>query len=225
MNKIVKKEWWLLVCAIFYFSCVSFIYLGKKCNNKLWMTFGVIYLVLLGGLFGLDDQFRDAGWFKSVLAVYWLCGICHTYFTLDSYWKIKKEIDQNNDKTNLLSNEISYNNQIKEHFEGRTLQETVPSANTEIEPDKKFLAGAKVIDINSCKESDLVSLPGVSIVLAKRALNYRKEHDGFSSVEEFYDIMQLKPHFVAQIQGLVECKPIDNHVSPKDNSTGRKLDL
>ena len=222
MNKTVKKEWWLLICAIFYLSCVPFIYLGKKCNNKLWMAFGLIYLVLLGGLFGLDDQFRDVDWFKSVLAVFWLCGIFHTYFTLDSYWKIKMG---QNDETNLLSNEISYKDQIKEHFEGRAIQESVPSANSGIERDKEFLKEAKIIDINSCEESDLVSLPGVSIVLAKRALSYRKEHDGFSSVEEFLDTMQLKPHFVAQIQSMVECKPRDNRVSPKENGTGRKLDL
>ena len=214
----VKKEWWPLVCAFFYLSCVSFFYFGKKCNNKLWMVFGVVYLVLLGGLFALDDQFKEASWFKSVLAVFWLCGIAHTYFTLDSFTKRKLELEQN-DETEHLSNDNSYAEQIKEHFVEKEQQRIVQSAK--IGNVQEY----NTIDINSCGESDFVSLPGVSIVMAKRAISYREEHNGFTSKEEFFDSIQLKPHFIVQIQDMIECKPLNTHAFTHDNITGRKLDL
>jgi DNA uptake protein ComE-like DNA-binding protein len=224
MNKTVKKEWWPLVCAFFYLSCVPFFYFGKKCSNKLWIVFGVVYLVILGGIFAIDEQFKEASWFKSLLTVFWLSGMAHTYFTLDSYSKIKKELEQNNENIQ-YPNETNSTNQIKEHFENKVINSDIPSASVEIKQGMESKKNYKIIDVNSCDESDLISLPGVSIVLAKRVLSYRKEHDGFSSIEEFFDTMQLKPHFVVQIQSMVECKPIDKHVSTKENSTGRKLDL
>ncbi len=217
----VKKEWWPLVCAFFYLSCVSFFYFGKKCNNKLWMVFGVVYLVLLGGLFALDDQFKEASWFKSVLAVFWLCGIAHTYFTLDSFTKRKMELEQDGE-TEQLSNGINYAEQIKEHFVEKEQQRVV---QTPIIGNVQEKIEHNIIDINTCGESDFVSLPGVSIVMAKRAISYRKEHNGFSSKEEFFDTIQLKPHFIVQIQDMIECKPLNTHAFTNDDITGRKLDL
>ena len=217
----VKKEWWPLVCAFFYLSCVSFFYFGKKCNNKLWMVFGVVYLVLLGGLFALDDQFKEASWFKSVLAVFWLCGIAHTYFTLDSFTKRKMELEQDGE-TEQFSNGINYAEQIKEHFVEKEQQRVV---QTPIIGNVQEKIEHNIIDINTCGESDFVSLPGVSIVMAKRAISYRKEHNGFSSKEEFFDTIQLKPHFIVQIQDMIECKPLNTHAFTNDDITGRKLDL
>lgn len=220
-NQNVKKEWWPLICAFFYLSCVSFFYFGKKCNNKSWMIFGVVYLVLLGGLFALDDQFKGASWFKSVLAVFWLCGIAHTYFTLDSFTKRKMEMEQDGE-TVKLSNDINYAEQIKEHFVEKEQQRVV---QTPLNSNVQEKIEHTIIDINSCEESDFASLPGVSIVMAKRAIQYREEHNGFSSKEEFFDTIQLKPHFMVQIQEMVDCKPLNNQTIPNDEGLGRKLDL
>ena len=185
------------------------------------MVFGVVYLVLLGGLFALDDQFKGASWFKSVLAVFWLCGIAHTYFTLDSFTKRKMELEQD-DETEQVSNDINYAEQIKEHFVEKEQQRV---AQAPIIGNVQEKIEHSIIDINSCGESDFVSLPGVSIVMAKRAIQYREEHNGFSSKEEFFDTIQLKPHFIVQIQEMVECKPLKNQTIPNDEGPGRKLDL
>lgn len=221
MGKQKAKKWWMLVWAFFFLTCVPFFYFGKKCNNKIWTAYGVVYLVLLGVLFALDDQFREAKWFEFGRLIFWLCGMTHTYYMLDSFSKRKMELDQN-DETEQLSNEINYVEQIKEHFVEKEQQRAVQTAKIGNLHEKKE---NNTIDINSCGESDFASLPGVSIVMAKRAISYREEHHGFFSIEEFFDTIQLKPHFIVQIQDMVECKAFNNQAISEDYSTGRKLDL
>ena len=84
----------------------------------------------------------------------------------------------------------------------------------------------------------MTALPGVNIVMAKQAVKYRYEHGGFSSFEEFAEVVKLKPHFIVQLQDLVMCKPIDAQSQqsqqgsaqqqpeqPGPEHHGRRLDL
>lgn len=56
-----------------------------------------------------------------------------------------------------------------------------------------------MIDINTCTKEELLSLPGISVPDAVKAVNYREDHEGFKSVDEFIDVLGVKPHFAVQI--------------------------
>lgn len=73
---------------------------------------------------------------------------------------------------------------------------------TKVETAKKK---AEIIDINTCTEKDLASLPGVSIVAAKKAISYRDKNNGFSSEQEFYKVAGIQLHFVKQIKDKICC--------------------
>ena len=59
------------------------------------------------------------------------------------------------------------------------------------------------IDINRSSESELIELPGINVVLAKKIIKYREEHQQFYSVEEFLRVMKIKPHFAKQLKDLI----------------------
>ena len=73
---------------------------------------------------------------------------------------------------------------------------------TKVEAAKKK---AEKIDINTCTEKELASLPGVSIVAAKKAVAYRDKNNGFSSEQEFYKVAGIQLHFVKQIKDKIIC--------------------
>lgn len=73
---------------------------------------------------------------------------------------------------------------------------------TKVEAAKK---NAEIIDINTCTEKDLASLPGVSIVAAKKAIAYRDKNNGFVSEQEFYKVAGIQLHFVKQIKDKICC--------------------
>jgi len=66
-------------------------------------------------------------------------------------------------------------------------------------PKSSPSGSAGVIDINTCTQSQLMELPGISLVQAKRAMEYREERGGFRSADEFVQVLNIKPHFAVQI--------------------------
>ena len=55
------------------------------------------------------------------------------------------------------------------------------------------------VDINRCTQSELMTLPGIGVAQAKKAMEYRERSGGFRSLDEFVDVLQIKPHFAVQI--------------------------
>lgn len=80
------------------------------------------------------------------------------------------------------------------------------------------------IDLNTCSEQEMVNLPGVSVVLAKRAVEMREQTGGFMSVQDFCKQLGLMPHFAVQIENLAFVTPIQHKTPPSENK-GRVIDI
>ncbi|MBQ5995418.1 MAG: helix-hairpin-helix domain-containing protein [Clostridia bacterium] len=59
------------------------------------------------------------------------------------------------------------------------------------------------LDLNSATEEQLTALPGLTVIDAKKAIEYRTEHGGFSSKDEFFNAISIKPHIMVRIDPLV----------------------
>lgn len=103
------------------------------------------------------------------------------------------------------------------------------------EPTKTY--SDRVIDINSCSEMDFMNLPGFDAQSAKNAAQYRTEHKGFVSTDEFLAITQVKPHLIENVKKLIRCGSFSGETKQLQNDTvqnkteepkiqgGRKLDF
>lgn len=103
-----------------------------------------------------------------------------------------------------------------------------PAAQTPIPQQNDKLTSAddhQLIDINLCSEEEMAKLPGISIIMAKKASEYRTHSGGFKSVDEFFDFLALKPHFIVQVQPLVRCTPPSGNNPAGKDRTGRILDF
>lgn len=74
-----------------------------------------------------------------------------------------------------------------------------------------------LLNINTATEAELLALPGVNIVIAKKALKYIERTGGFNSVEEFIEKMKIKNIFVEQIKNLTCVALEDNSENNKTN--------
>ena len=72
-----------------------------------------------------------------------------------------------------------------------------------------------LLNINSATEAELLALPGVNIVIAKKAIKYIEKTGGFKSVDEFIQKMKIKDVFEQQIKNIT-CTSIEND-SPQIN--------
>lgn len=208
---------------------------GKKVGVQRWKTAGVIYfavlLILEIAAFAANKESTDR--IISYYLVVYFISVVHSIVILVKFIPLmKNELEGSagitspirtktettgqttgaftvskdlysvaNSATPEKKESISFNNSYYD-----SLNLTASAINTQtptkVEAAKKK---AEIIDINTCTEKDLASLPGVSIVAAKKAIAYRDKNNGFSSEQEFYKVAGIQLHFVKQIKDKICC--------------------
>ena len=83
------------------------------------------------------------------------------------------------------------------------------------------------MDINTCSLEELMTLPGVGIVQAKKAIAHRQEQGGFRNVDEFVQLLGLKPHFAVKVFELAEVSVHQSAAAhpSRMSDRGRRLDF
>ncbi len=82
----------------------------------------------------------------------------------------------------------------------------------------------ELLDVNSCSEAELIALPGITIIIAKKIVKHREEKGYFDSVEDFLKVTDLKPHFATQIEKLITAKEVEIKIR-KRTKLQRILDI
>ena len=80
------------------------------------------------------------------------------------------------------------------------------------------------IDINNSSAVDLSTLPGVSIVYAKKIVKRRDEIGGFKSVDDFFSFMKFRPHIEQQLRELICVNKKKGSIKVSKNAE-RNIDL
>lgn len=230
------NSWWIILAFVpFIGAPIAFFYIASKAKKKAWYYIGFGYILITAALFAGRDAIKDiigneyGGLLVALLAVdVVLPFIFRKEYLIRLDMLQKANVDQiatNNlrDKVaadlakagiatqNAIDNQVDIQHEFTQSHKEPT--PTVPENNSPI-------------DINSCTVEDIANLPGVSLILAKKAVNYRQENNGFKSIEEFYGVVGLKPHFIAQVEGCIVCNTMTGTEKPTNGSqTGRQLDL
>lgn len=79
-------------------------------------------------------------------------------------------------------------------------------------------------DVNNASEAELTALPGISVIVAKKIIQFRESHRPFRSVDDFIETMKIKPHFAKQLKNLV-CANKVNMKKVKKAKAERIIDL
>jgi DNA uptake protein ComE-like DNA-binding protein len=91
-----------------------------------------------------------------------------------------------------------------------------------VAPVRAEPAGAPV-DLNNAPEDELAALPGIGPLLARRAAEERRMRGGFGSLEEFGEVLALKPHIVERLRPRVVLGPPPPPSAPPAPGTGRRV--
>lgn len=196
---------------------IGFLLVGKKGENKKWTRAGVFYAVAQCSLLFLIAILEN-GTLRTNIAIAW---IILAFVTFVHAMIIRS--DYINRRRRILTG-ISDENIKPAYIDKSDLKET------EIEDEAEHIEDGWTLDVNCCAEKELVKLPGISVVQAKKAVEYREKNGGFSSMTEFYKVIDLKPHFVVQNKNHLVCTAYDDDNKEKaadtpDDKKGRILDI
>ena len=70
--------------------------------------------------------------------------------------------------------------------------------NKDIEKFVKLTDG--LVDVNNASEAELTALSGINVVVAKKIINYRDTVRPFKSIDDFIEVMGIKPHFAKRLR-------------------------
>lgn len=110
--------------------------------------------------------------------------ICNYFNSETTYENIKKDLSLTFFSTKITTDESVKNNKNEQNL---GIMEEVKS----------------LIDINSASEKEITDLPGISIILAKKIIQYRDSNKGFKNLDEFYTKMKIKPHFIEKLDEMI----------------------
>lgn len=95
-----------------------------------------------------------------------------------------------------------------------TMQESI--AHT---ADKEAMGNR--INVNTATEEELQSLPTISIIDAKKIIEYRNKNGHFSDLDDFFAAFNAKPHMIVKIQDQVYIEDPDNGHAGKSASASK----
>ena len=102
-----------------------------------------------------------------------------------------------------------------------------PMAQPAAQPVAQPTANPNALNLNAATEEQIAALPGLTIIDAKKAVEYRDANGGFRTVDEFYNAISIKPHIMARIEGTVfagqQAAPASHDA--KNNSGRRMIDF
>ena len=244
-----------IIWSFFALCWVSFLIIGHGAKKRLWTLIGAGYAVLFAlwlALTEADKESTTADIGTTIGIFVLLGGIIHCFLVrkdylrrraiieTEGYWVDEMELErQRMHREQGITNSVDEaREKLRRRIEERqnasrqeTTQPTTPSqqaAPRQAAPrPAAATAPAETIDINTCDVTQLASLPGVSMILARKAIGIRNERGGFKSVDEFCEAIQLKPHFVVQVQDMATCSATSTPDEPSapETPSGRKLDF
>jgi len=243
---IVNKPTGWITWSYFLFAFISFLYIGNKGQKRQWTYIGLGYAVLFTILM-IGSELKESNpqlydIISSCGAAYWIGSVIHCHMVKKEYWMrlavLESEEFQQANKERILQ-EIRREHGLADIPKRQPadevrqkLKQQAQAHQQKGEPQqqqqKPAAPPASPIDINSCSVEELAQLPGVSMVMAKKADAVRRSGGGFHSVDEFFQVVQLKPHFVVQVQEMVRCEvPQQSTPAPSTQqpNSGRRLDL
>ncbi len=84
--------------------------------------------------------------------------------------------------------------------------------------------GENLLNLNTASEAELTQLPGITLILAKKAITIREAKGGFTSVEEFATELGLSELKFERLKPLIKVDVIETQV-PNYAGRGRTVDF
>lgn len=245
--------WILLTLGFGLLSGPAFLYAGRKARTRKWVIAGFFYLLswVALGVLPTKPKTPPAGAPPAAVAepaspipysetandvvggifmTLWLVSMVHAVWVRNEYLR-RLDAVHGTDPYAHLRREVAAETEFPgvpappwALFEGGP----PPPPSAPALPPRPGLpmhsapAGAAV-DLNNAPEDELAALPGIGPVLGRRAAEERRARGGFGSLEEFGEVLALKPHILERLRPRVVLGPPPPPTTPPAPGTGRRV--
>jgi len=214
------QSWWILLTFTLLFNWIPFLYIAGRTRNKRWAIWGLVYAIPF--MLTMADMFPDGSAaddnVSTAVLIGCLISMIHA-FSIRKEFLLRLEARQlsarGEDEALIRKIEAEYGVRMRKSAPPAGARSPVPPPIPPVPP-----SASGVLDLNAAAEEEIADLPGVGLILAKKAIQVREANGGFRSTEQFFEALGLKPHAIERIRPLVAVR---DAASPPPPSHGRRV--
>ena len=239
--------WWILVIIINLYMMLTVVYTtyqfgapfivalpwiiaaGMSKDKKAWIRAALVLLLgyvihiaiwfydlfVIGGIEDFLEQQSAMHATMWIRIIFWALLIIYAI-------RIRKEVDEKIAVVKGNKKDVVKQKEIVRQ-ESRAQASHVSREQIKEEPKEHERVGK--IDVNFCGEAEFMTLPGMSLVSAKKAVENRQQNGNYESFDDFVARNNIKPHFMLQMEPMIYIKESKNVAAPKNEKKARTLDL
>jgi hypothetical protein len=201
-----EHHWWFLLIVPTFgtLSWAAFGYLGLRLRRWAWLAAGVVYLVLeviafvFLGLSSDDNDWQSLA-FVVIWLLVWIGSLVHALV-------IRREaLDRLAVDEDPLLRQARTQLTVRRAAGGIAREQPTLAVEAGIGRDQLAFAG--LVDVNHASADEFTLLPGFTPELAANVVSVRDRIDGFDSVLDFANVLDLPPRLVDSIRDRLICLP------------------
>lgn len=199
---------WVLVppLTLGWLAGPAFLYAGWRARTRSWVLAGMIFLATGLGGFALVGSDKEDGPLKDAGTVLILgtWGISTAYAFASRRRFLALAYSPNDDRL------AAAEQRLAERERALEIVREDPFRARELgvgRPDLPDAYDGGLVDLNHAPAASIAALPRVGAPLAERLVAVREELQGFVSLEDAGEVLDLPPATVERLRGLVVCLP------------------
>lgn len=233
------NSWWLVLPFTIYLNWLAFLYIGITARHRRWMLYGLIYAIpiisvqIIANMTNVNHKVVSAtsllGISTTIMFLMGIISIIYAFTLREEYLIRLKALKYSNKNDDKLRKKIAREYGLSERIFSDSQDSTkIKDEGQTVSDDfvNDFSSGSvsRRVDINNDSEDLLAELPGVSVILAKKAIELRQSGVYFDSAEDFGEALDLKPHTIEGIKHFIVITPSRDEKKIMKNK-GRIVDI
>ncbi|MBO1515414.1 ComEA family DNA-binding protein [Metabacillus bambusae] len=226
---------WMLwtIATLGFFNYISFFYIAYRVKQRKWTIWGIIYAIpFIVYIISTETVSQESGLSDAAfgaLMISWIGSIFHAIKVRPEYLirlEQYKKIDNNHIDQLRQSIQKEYETEGQNSSNNDQTFKTVLKKDNQVVKNNTVQETITPVDINTSSEEEIASIPSIGAILAKKVMTIREQKGGFSSIDDFAELLQLKPHVRERIKPYVEFSKLENQVSKNsEEKSGRIVDF
>lgn len=220
------QSWYVLLPLTFVFNSAAFFYIGARTKTKRWVYWGFFYAATLIVWIVVSETFPETSVIYEIFLVGWFmtafASIIHALMTIREYLFRLQAVEMAEKHAMMSRIEREYGVRLATD-PTVTPKQPFSAYRSPSGPALSTVAPTVITDINTASEETMAHLPGIGIMIAKKAIQFRAQFGGFESVDQFFRELQIKPHIAERIRPQLIASPVTK--TPPNHPGGRLVDF
>lgn len=204
------QSWWILLTFVPIMPWVAFLYISIRTKKKSWAVWSIIYAIP-NFVYVSTEALEGSAEYEFLLSAATITIVVAFIHALiirrDYLTRLEFKLVYEAERERRLAAEYGVIIESKEaNLKQQSSQPVIHTQRYQTpHREKKTTTSSpnSLLNINTASEDEIADLPGVGIILAKKAVNHRDRNGNFEKLNDFFVLLELKDYEINRLLPLI----------------------